>query len=364
MKSNQILYFLIAVFCFSSSIAQGELRVTTLVDDNGIGTLRWAINTANADTKITEIIFDPGLKGIISLTSDLPNVTSNMNIKGAGADRITISGAGEYRMFVIESGFTLNISGFAFTDSANNYNNGTIFDVSGSSVIASEIVVAGISNQTAIWSKGDNSTINISNSIFKNNSATLFRSYWGSTPNFTSENDSDYTNRITVTESTFSQNRDLIFSTERYVKIDKCNFTRNYGQIASFRGVNRYQVLNSTFVNNTGRLLFTFSSKIGDTPSWGEDTLGANNTLFDGNLFQRNTGTILNTGGGFKHDSKTTITNNIFVNNGNMWYGNPIVATGNQQNNFTETVSPSDEDGTVFLNLNRSRLIEAEEELH
>ncbi|MBC8768699.1 hypothetical protein H4O18_11905 [Arenibacter sp. BSSL-BM3] len=364
MKRIQIIYFLIAVICFSVSYAQGEIRVSSLADDNNEGTLRRAIITANADTKINEIIFDTALKGTISLTSNLPNVTSNMVIRGSGADNITISGAGEYRMFVIESGFTLDISGITFTDSANNYNNGTIFDVSGSSVIATEIVVTGISNQTAFWSKGDNSTITISNSIFKNNTATLFRSYWGSTPNFTSDNESDYTNRITVTESTFSYNRDLIFSTERYVKINKCNFIRNYGQIASFRGVNRYQVLNSTFVNNTGRLLFTFSSKIGDTPSWGEDTLGVNNTLFDGNLFQGNTGTILNTGGGFKHDSKTTITNNIFVNNGKMWYGNPIVESGNQQNNFVDSVSPSEDDSTVFLNLNKSLLIKEDEELH
>lgn len=364
MKRIQIIYFLIAVFCFSVSIAQGEIRVSSLADDNSEGTLRRAINTANTDSKINVIIFDSALKGTISLTANLPNVTSNMVIKGSGADKVTISAVSEYLMFVIESGFTLDISGFTFTDSANDYNNGTILAVSGSTVNASEIIVTGIDSNTAFWSKGDNSTITISNSIFKNNSATLFRSYWGSTPSFTSENESDYTNRITVTGSTFSYNRGLIFSTERYVKIDNCTFRGNYDQIASFRGVNRYQVLNSTFVNNTGRLLFTFSSKIGDTPSWGVDTLGANNTLFNGNVFQGNTGTILNTGGGFKHDSKTTITNNIFVNNGNKWYGNPIVASGNQQNNFIATVSPSEEDSTVFLTLNKSELIETDEELH
>jgi hypothetical protein len=117
-------------------------------------------------------------------------------------------------------------------------------------------------------------------------------------------------------------------------------------------------------VNNTGRLLFTFSSKIGDTPSWGEDTLGANNTLFDGNLFQGNTGTIINTGGGFKHDSKTTITNNIFVNNGNDWYGNPIVTSGNQHNNFITSVTPMDDEGTIVVTLNKSIMIHTEDKLH
>ncbi len=364
MKRDQIIVFLIAFFCFSISIAQSEVLVTDLGDDNSKGTLRWAINTANTDSDIDEISFLEGLEGTLRLSSDLPHINNNLTITGPGAKRITISGEGKYRMFVINKGFRLDISGLTFTDSADNYNDGTIFAVSGSEVKASEIRVTGVSNQTAFWSKGDNSSITISNSIFENNSATLFRSYWGSTPIFTSDNENDYTNRITITGSSFISNKGLIFSTEHYVKIDSCVFSGNYDQIASFKGVNRYQILNSKFVNNTGRLLFTFSSKIGDTPSWGEDTLGTNNTLFDGNLFQGNTGTIINTGGGFKHDSKTTITNNIFVNNGNNWYGNPIVTSGNQENNFITSVTPTEDEGTIVLTLNKSLIIGSEDKLH
>ena len=364
MKRIQIIVFLIVLFCFSISIAQTEVLVTDLGDDSSKGTLRWAINTANADSDINKINFLEELEGTLRLSSDLPHINNNLTITGPGAKNITISGEGSYRMFVVNKGFTLGISGFTLTDSANNYNDGTIFAVSGSAINASEIRVTGVSNQTAFWSKGDNSSITISNSVFENNSATLFRSYWGSTPNFTSDNENDYTNRITITGSSFISNRGLIFSTEHYVKIDNCLFSGNYDQIASFKGVNRYQILNSKFVNNTGRLLFTFSSKIGDTPSWGEDTLGANNTLFDGNLFQGNTGTIINTGGGFKHDSKTTITNNIFVNNGNNWYGNPIETSGNQKNNFITSVTPTEDEGTVVLTLNKSLLIKADDELH
>jgi hypothetical protein len=364
MKSNPIIIFFIAVFSFTSSIAQSEVLVSSLSDDNSEGTLRWAIHTANADANINAINFVDGLTGTLRLTSDLPNITNDLTITGPGADAVTISGEGSYNMFAVNAGFSLGISGFTFTNSADNYNNGTIFAASESAIKASGIKVTGVSNQTAFWSKGDNSSITISNSVFENNSATLFRSYWGSTPSFTSDNDSDYTNRITITGSSFISNRGLIFSTEHYVKIDSCTFSGNYDQIASFKGVNRYQILNSKFVNNTGRLLFTFSSKIGDTPSWGEDTLGANNTLFDGNLFQGNTGTIINTGGGFKYDSKTTITNNIFVNNGNNWYGNPIVTTGNQQNNFITSVAPSEDEGTIVLTLNKSLIIGSEDELH
>src|SRR5690606_4643401 len=96
-------------------------------DDNGVGTLRWAIDTANADANINEIIFASELSGTITLTSNLPNVTSNMVITGPGASEITISGDNQYRMFVINTGSILDISDITFTNSANDYNNGTIF---------------------------------------------------------------------------------------------------------------------------------------------------------------------------------------------------------------------------------------------
>jgi len=49
MKRNQIIVFLISVFCFFTSIAQVEVMVNSLGDDDVKGTLRWAINAANAD---------------------------------------------------------------------------------------------------------------------------------------------------------------------------------------------------------------------------------------------------------------------------------------------------------------------------
>src|SRR5690606_8258593 len=123
--------------------------------------------------------------------------------------------------------------------------------------------------------------------------------------------------------------------------------------IGSFRGVNRYQVLNSTFTDNTGYWLFYFSSWIGNTPSWGEGTVGANNTLFDGYVFTGNTGTVINPGGGPKYDNKTTISNNTVIHNGNNWMGNPIAVTGNILNNFITSVTHSANDATVSVTMAR-----------
>ena len=118
-------------------------------------------------------------------------MSSNLVISGPGATDITISRDDQFKMFVINSGFTLDVSGFTLANSANDYNNGTIFAVSESTVNAANIVVSGITYSTPFWSKSNNSVINITNSTFNNNSATLFRSDWGSTPATTSDNEAD-----------------------------------------------------------------------------------------------------------------------------------------------------------------------------
>jgi hypothetical protein len=182
----------------------------------------------------------------------------------------------------------------------------------------------------------------------------LFGSDYGSTPTTTSSNLTDYTNRITVTNSYFTNNSGIIFSTERYVKLDNCSFSNNSGQIGNFRGVNRYQILNSTFTNNTSGTLFIFSSWIGNN-SWGNNaTISANNTLFDGNTFTNNTGTVINPGGNANYNAKTTIINNIFSNNGTNWSGSPAVISSNTLDNFITSVSHSLVNSTVTVTMNRS----------
>ena len=79
------------------------------------------------------------------------------------------------------------------------------------------------------------------------------------------------------------------------MKIDNCTFDGNSGYIGNFRGLNRYQVLNSAFTNNTGAILFTFSNSHLGT-GWGASTLGANHHLFAGNTFSGNTGTVIDPG--------------------------------------------------------------------
>ncbi|MBD0725479.1 hypothetical protein B6A10_09840 [Flavobacterium sp. L1I52] len=342
------IYLLISLFFTLICVAQGNYTVTSLSDDGSLGTLRYGIQNTTAST----IDFDSGLTGTVTLTSNLPGITRNISIIGNGVNNLTMSGANSYNMFQVSGGAVLTISGITFTNNASS--NGSIFraDNSNSSVIATSINVTGNSRSYAFYTN-NSSIITISNSTFTSNSGTLFGSDYGSTPSNTSDTETDYSNRITVTGSTFSSNTGTIFSTERYVKIDNCIFSNNTSQIGSFRGVNRYQVLNSTFTNNTGWTLFSFSSWIGQNPSWGESTLGTNNTLFEGNTFTGNTGTIINPGGSYKYDNKTTIKNNVFTNNGTNWTGNPAVVSGNTLDNFITSVSHSSANSTITVVMNR-----------
>ncbi len=355
---NKLLF--IVFFCISHistaatgfSITPNTITVTSTSDDGSVGTLRWAIDSANADPSVTQIDFTIGLSGTLLLTNDLPTISTDITITGSGSDNFTISGDNLYTMFNVASGKTLTISHLAFTQCSAG--TGTIFNTNNSNIIASNILVEGNTNGSIFYSH-ENSTITIENSVFNNNSGgVLFESNYGSTPETTSNTDTDYTNRISVSNTTFTNNSGTIFSTERYVKIDHCTFTNNSGQIGAFNGVNRYQIVNSTFTGNTNGILLAFgNSWIGDNPAWGEFTLGADNTLVAGNTFSNNTGLVINPGGDSLYDAKTTITNNLFVNNGTNWSGTPAVSTSNIFNNFFSSVNHVSANNTIIVTMSR-----------
>src|SRR5439155_10551254 len=76
-------------FLLHQPVAVDPTRVTTS-NDNGPGSLRWAIVTANAGSTIT---FDTSLsKRVIFLTSNDLTFTKNMTIRGLGAQSLAISG--------------------------------------------------------------------------------------------------------------------------------------------------------------------------------------------------------------------------------------------------------------------------------
>src|SRR6266849_2328423 len=91
-------------------------RLTDTGAGSGLmGDLRYCI------TKVTDgdtIIF--GVQGTISLAGPLPDFTHSVNIDGPGADLVTVQHTigGNYRVFTVNSGTTVTISGLTI---ANGY---------------------------------------------------------------------------------------------------------------------------------------------------------------------------------------------------------------------------------------------------
>ncbi|OUR91332.1 hypothetical protein A9Q87_10225 [Flavobacteriales bacterium 34_180_T64] len=336
MKKN-INLLLVLFFLISSYASALTVIDVTNTDDSGTGSLRAAIIQANTGPVDTyDIQFNAVLDGqTLTLLSNLPNIMVDMTITGLAGGGITISGAGSFTMFTVAASKTLTVSGLTLTN--NTTGNGNVFYGNAANLVASDMVVTGITNNYAFYSQNSGSSINFTNSTFTSNSAYVFGSDHGQTPSTTSNIETDYTNRITVTGSTFSSNTGKIFRTERFVKIDACNFINNTNVIAEFRGLNRYQVLNSTFTNNSyAGSMFSFTSNAPGEPYL--SGLGANNHLFDGNTFTGNSGTIVNPGNS-GWEAKTTISNNIFSNNNAKWSGSPAVITGNTYDDLIASVS-------------------------
>jgi hypothetical protein len=95
-----------------AAYADTSLVVTTLAD-SGSGSLREAINTANANVGPTTITFNTagstvGISGTIVLTSTLPAIDNDITIDGTGQS-ITVSGNHAVRVMVVNAGKTLHL---------------------------------------------------------------------------------------------------------------------------------------------------------------------------------------------------------------------------------------------------------------
>jgi CSLREA domain-containing protein len=96
-----------------------------VVEDDGLCTLREAINAASNDTSAGTIAgecaagsgadtINIGVTGTVNLTGVLPNLASNLQIEGPGADRFTVrrgDATGHYRVFTVTGGSVVSISG-------------------------------------------------------------------------------------------------------------------------------------------------------------------------------------------------------------------------------------------------------------
>jgi hypothetical protein len=87
--------------------------------DTGPGTLRAAIEQANLDAAQDTITFAPSVAGTITLSTALPDLSSNIIISGPGSSVLSVarsSAAGtDFRIFNVPIGAVVTISGLTIT---------------------------------------------------------------------------------------------------------------------------------------------------------------------------------------------------------------------------------------------------------
>ncbi len=107
----------VALLCGPAGLARGETFLVSNLDDAGPGSLREAIEIANMTEGPDVITFAPELLGgTIGLTSGQLEITDDLTIEGPGANRLVVSRtAGPFRVFLVQSGATVEISGLSIT---------------------------------------------------------------------------------------------------------------------------------------------------------------------------------------------------------------------------------------------------------
>jgi parallel beta-helix repeat protein len=109
----------------------------TNLNDAGAGSLRQAITNANGTGEPDAIVFQPGLKGTITLSTGQLNVTRPVTITGPGSAALTLSGNNASRIFLVDNGSTA-IENFAISGMTLTKGQATGIPVGGGIDVGSE----------------------------------------------------------------------------------------------------------------------------------------------------------------------------------------------------------------------------------
>lgn len=324
-----------------------SLVVASLLDDGSVGTLRWAINQANATSGgIYDSIQIP--TGTITLTSALPNIAQNLTIVGSGKTSTVIDGDSQFRIFNVNNNISLTVSDLTLKRGQNT-NGGLIYNNRGT-VTADRVRFTGMTGGSAVFNNNGGAVSYYTDSTWDYLSMGIAGDY-GSTPqlgagltSWATTDDSVFQNRTYVTRGTFENNTYGIYN-YRFTKVIDSTFTNNSGTAANVTGLNRTQIINSVFTNNGTAIYHSAWIPTG----W---NMGTDNRLISGNTFTNNATAIYLYDGwnnGQRNQSASTISNNI-------WSGTGTWITYQQwdgSNNIEYSAIPSTE-GTPFTQLSNT----------
>ena len=234
------------------------------IDAGAIGpqcTLRAAIQEANALFGDSTISFNPGLTGVVSLNTPLPDINANVGVFGPGGNAITIErsnsvGTPDFRLFTILSGRVVTISGVTLRNGRAGSEGG------------------------AISNRG---TLTVARSFLTNNSADFGGAI------FTQSH-------LTIIDSTIADNAlsGAIFMSGGIGKFLNSTISGNASTLAgagiSFTGFSSGTIVNCTIVGNRSDFLGTSGTKGGGIAKGSVNFVELRNTIVAGN--SRNAGAI------------------------------------------------------------------------
>lgn len=125
MKPCSFATSLALVLLVLAGPARADLFTVLNLADGGVGSLRAAVEAANANPGADVIDFAPGLTGAIGLTSGQLDVTDDLIVEGPGASVLAVSGSDVSRVFRIGSGVTADIDDLTITHGRANNGGGT-----------------------------------------------------------------------------------------------------------------------------------------------------------------------------------------------------------------------------------------------
>src|SRR5690554_4666269 len=151
--------------------AQAATFTVTNCNDSGQGSLRQAISDANTSPGSDTIEFNVTCSPITLVSSGFPTITDNLTILGPGAGNLAIDGAGQYGVFVIESGVSVTLSGLTIQNAGSTAQS-AVRNIGGNLTVQACVFKDNVTASTggAIRNQ-DNSTLTIADTTFSNNSA-------------------------------------------------------------------------------------------------------------------------------------------------------------------------------------------------
>ena len=297
--------------------------------------------------------------GTITLTSSLPQITQSVTITGNGKTNTIIDGNYLYRPFNIASGRTLTVSNMTLKQGPSA-NGGLIYNGAGT-VNANNLRFTAMNGGSAVWNNNGTSVATYTDCTWDALSTGIGGDY-GSTPSLTAgytswdavnpstgaliAPDTVFSNRTYVIRGTFTGNTYGI-NQQRFTKVQDSTFTNN-GLAASINGLNRSQILDSTFSGSSIAIYHSSWIPVG----W---NMGTNNRLIDGNTFTNNIVAIDLADGynnGQRYQGWATVSDNSWDGNG-TWIRYSVWDSSSNANT-TGTLTPGQET-TLLAQIERWR---------